>query len=40
MIIYEIIAMAVNQLLKKTMKDRESVSLYHFLKDLRTGDRQ
>jgi hypothetical protein len=40
MIIYEFIALAISQLLKKTMKDKESVSLYHFLKDLRTGERQ
>jgi hypothetical protein len=40
MIIYDIIALAINQLLKKTMKDRESISLYHFLKGLKTGERR
>ena len=40
MIIYDIIALAVNQLLKKTMKDQESVSLYHFLKNMKTAARQ
>ena len=39
MIIYDIIVLAINQLLKKTMKE-ESVSLYHFLKNMKAADRQ
>ncbi len=37
MIILEIIAAVVNELLKKTMKNKESVSLHQYLRSLKTA---
>jgi len=37
MILFEILAFAINEFLKKTMKNRESISLYHYLKSLKSA---